>query len=100
MKGGEALGTEIGQTSRDQFAPVRAPDSDPGSIRSPHTNTHVLFAHISMHDPLDFPFSMPMYLLPFRSLFPRFLSLDLPYPRVGTLLPRDIRHRKSCCVAR
>lgn len=25
-------GREIGQTSRDQFAPVRAPDSDPDSI--------------------------------------------------------------------
>lgn len=40
-RGGGVLGTEIGQTSRDQFAPVRAPDSDPDSTRPPHTSTHV-----------------------------------------------------------
>lgn len=37
-KSGGVLGTEIGQTSRDQFAPVRAPDSDPDS--SHHTQIH------------------------------------------------------------
>lgn len=35
-----AHGRAIGQTSRDQFAPVRAPDSDPDSTRPTHGYTY------------------------------------------------------------
>lgn len=96
-RGGGVLGTEIGQTSRDQFAPVRAPDSDPDSTRPPshkYTRTstvRALFAHISTRDPLDLPFSMSMHplSLPFRPLFP--IPASFPW------IPRSARALAPSC---
>lgn len=104
---------EIGQTSRDQFAP----DSDLDSTRPTHgytrTGTVVREYHCGVHtstrESLDLLFSMPMHGLPLSLppslVCPRLSPLPSPLPpwsrvNVGTLVPRDIRHRKSRCVAR
>lgn len=100
-KEGLSHGREIGQTSRDQFAPVRAPDSDPDSTTRPHTHSCTRtwasaprFSFLDAHAPPLTPAHMcPRFLSPFP------LALGDPLS-IGTLVPRDIRHRKSRCVAR
>lgn len=97
-KDGGVLGTEIGQTSRDQFAPVRAPDSDPDSTRPPHTNTCVRVtvrararcSHTYRRaTPSIFPSRCPCTPCPF---FPSVHSFPSPPPFPGSPGPRARWH--------
>lgn len=106
-----ARGREIGQTSRDQFAP----DSDLDSTRPTHGYTrtstvvreYAVVAYTHRHaSPSIFSSRCPCmaFLSPSPSLSFAHVCFLFPPPLirayVGTLLPRDIRHRKSRCVAR